>query len=46
LPKDKLDIRERYILTITAQEAKKFGLATEIADFCPPKGMQLFNISK
>ncbi len=44
MPDDKWAIRERSDLTISAQEAKEFGLVHDISDFCPPEGTQLYNI--
>lgn len=44
MPDSNWNMRDRCDLTISAQDAKKFGLVHEIADFQPPAGTQLFNI--
>jgi ATP-dependent Clp protease protease subunit len=42
LPDDKWDVHKGADLWLSADEALKAGLATEIGDFAPPKGVQLF----
>ena len=42
LPDDLWDVHKVADLWLSAEEAIKYGLATEIADFAPPKGTQLF----
>jgi ATP-dependent protease ClpP protease subunit len=42
LPDNLWDVHKVTDLWLSAEEAVKYGLATEIADFAPPKGEQLF----
>jgi ATP-dependent Clp protease protease subunit len=44
LPNELWDVHKVADLWLSAEEAVKYGLATEIADFAPPKGMQLFSV--
>jgi ATP-dependent Clp protease protease subunit len=44
LPDDLWDVHRVADLWLSAEEAVKYGLATEIADFAPQKGMQLFSL--
>jgi ATP-dependent protease ClpP protease subunit len=42
LSQDKWDIHKVADLWLSADDGLRAGLVTEIADFCPPKGIQLF----
>jgi ATP-dependent Clp protease protease subunit len=44
LPDDLWEIHRVADLWLSAEEAVKYGLATEIADFAPPKGTLLFGV--
>ncbi|RJG00414.1 ATP-dependent Clp protease proteolytic subunit [Noviherbaspirillum sedimenti] len=44
MPEEKWDVHRFVDLFITADEALKFGLIDEIADFAPPPGAMLINI--
>lgn len=44
MPDDKWEFRNKADLTITAEEALKYGIITEIGHFMPPKGAPLFNV--
>ncbi len=44
LPESQWALRDKADLIFGAEEAKKFGLVHEIADFAPPPGSQIFNI--
>jgi hypothetical protein len=37
-------LRDRFDLTINADEAKQYGLCHEIGHFAAPPGVQMFNI--
>jgi ATP-dependent Clp protease, protease subunit len=44
MPDDRWALRDRFDLTINAEEAKQFGLVHEITHFAPPQGSQVFNL--
>lgn len=44
LPNDLWDVHKVTDLWLSAEEAVKYGLATEIGDFAPPKGTQIFYV--
>jgi ATP-dependent Clp protease protease subunit len=44
MPDDRWALRDRFDLTINAEDAKEFGLVHEIVHFAPQKGSQVFNI--
>jgi ATP-dependent Clp protease protease subunit len=44
LPDELWEIHESADLWMTAEEAVKYGLATEIGEFAPPFGSQIFNL--
>jgi ATP-dependent Clp protease protease subunit len=44
MPDDLWDVHRVADLWLSAEEAVKYGLATEIGDFAPPFGTQVFNV--
>jgi len=44
MPGSNWDLRDKFDLTISAEEAIAFKLVHEIADFAPPPGFQIYNI--
>jgi ATP-dependent Clp protease protease subunit len=44
MPKDLWDVHRVADLWLSANEAVKYGLATEIGGFAPPFGTQIFNV--
>jgi len=44
MPDDLWDVHRIADLWLSADEAVKYGLATEIGDFAPPLGTQVYNL--
>jgi ATP-dependent protease ClpP protease subunit len=44
MPDDLWEVHKSADLWLSAEEAVKYGLATDIAEFAPPFGSQVFNV--